>query len=137
MCEEPTSESSSSGTPLEQARAAAAAAAGKPPSCSAQFKGALDGGGYVAYALVRDDMIAAFNAADTDQDTFITREELDNVLATLGEEFPADDVEAIWKSANGASSGKIFYEAFCAAFCDYCRKGPPKAGGEKKFFGLF
>ena len=71
-----------SGTPLEQAQAAAAAeraAAGEnPPSTSDKYK--AEGGGFVGYANVRDEMMAAFEAADTDGDTFVVESELEAIL---------------------------------------------------------
>ena len=89
-----------------------------------------------AYVTYRDDIVAAWNQQDSDNDDFVTKEELASIMAALGDEdISEEELDSIYTGAGPRADGKIGFAPFIKAYCDSAT--PVAKEGEKKFFGLF
>jgi hypothetical protein len=92
------------------------------------------GGGLVAYAMFRTECKEAFTAAAVDGkvDVAAMQTLMQNVYGT---ETSEEEAAAMMERSGSSASGVVGYEPWVQQFLEDCN--PPKAEGEKKFFGLF
>jgi hypothetical protein len=99
---------------------------------------AAGGGRLVAYSMFRDDMVAAFEAADADKQGFLTAPGMSVLMAAIDGKEPTDqEVDEMMRAADLMGTGQIEYEQWTKALWDTIEA---EAFGEKKgggFFGWF
>uniref|UniRef100_A0A1I8IYV5 EF-hand domain-containing protein n=2 Tax=Macrostomum lignano TaxID=282301 RepID=A0A1I8IYV5_9PLAT len=76
---------------------------------------------------IDNELLTAFQVFDRDKNGFISRQELEFVLKSIGEQLTTEEIDELFRSADANEDGKISYKEFVVLFSQ-----PASAKGQKQ-----
>ena len=109
------------------------------PADSFTLQSRLSQGSLAGFAIYREDVVDAWNAADANGDDMLdSPEELLECMTKLGEPLNEEELAAFWARALNDGGAKLRWVQFTKAWCDTAKEIGAAGEPEKKgFFGLF